>query len=239
MEYIPSEFFKKGSYSPSIQGNSTVFFDLDYDGAFPMGNYYLNTFGRIPQNYLHNDNLRPSFIKQILKEGFELIWSSRTVDKGQDHPMNVIYNKEDAFIKVTYQFLENDTDEKSIADGITLEIFFSTKSLIESILKKMPRYRYKVEYGGNISLIKSATNGLTTITYPIRQNDLNVELNYGKKFMPVYNKIIEKLNMDRGKGLVLLHGIPGSGKCVVGRTKIKLRNKITGEVFEEFIENLL
>lgn len=208
----PINFFGVEKYTPNIQGTSTIFYDLDYDGAFPMGNYYLNTFGRIPQNYLHNDKLRPTFIKNIVKEGFNLIWSSRTVDKGQDHPLNVVYNKEDAFIKVTYQYGENETDEASVFEGITLEIFYSDITLIESLLKKMPRYRYKVEHGGNISLIKSATNGLTTITYPIRQNDLNVELNYGKKFMPVYNKIIEKLNMDRGKGLVLLHGIPGSGK---------------------------
>jgi len=211
MEYIPTDLLKKNSFTPS-QSTSKVFYDLDYDGAFPMGNYYLNTFGRIPQNYLHNDKLRPTFVKNIIKAGFELIWSSRTVDKGQDHPLNLVYNKEDAFIKVTYQYIDNDADDKSITDGITLDIFYSDISLIEPIIKKMPRYRFKVEYGGNISLIKSATNGLTTITYPIRQNDLNVELNYGKKFMPVYNKIIEKLNMDRGKGLVLLHGIPGSGK---------------------------
>jgi ATP-dependent 26S proteasome regulatory subunit len=41
---------------------------------------------------------------------------------------------------------------------------------------------------------------------------LDVELNYGKGFKPIHDKIINRLNEKDGKGLVLLHGTPGTGK---------------------------
>ena len=40
----------------------------------------------------------------------------------------------------------------------------------------------------------------------------DLALHYGQKFVPVHDKIIKSLNEKQGKGIVLLHGIPGSGK---------------------------
>ncbi|CAF1244206.1 unnamed protein product [Didymodactylos carnosus] len=40
----------------------------------------------------------------------------------------------------------------------------------------------------------------------------DLALHYGKKFIPIHEKIIKNLNKKEGKGIVLLHGIPGSGK---------------------------
>jgi ATP-dependent 26S proteasome regulatory subunit len=41
---------------------------------------------------------------------------------------------------------------------------------------------------------------------------LDIELGYGKGFKPIHEKIIHKLNEPKSKGLVLLHGTPGTGK---------------------------
>ncbi|CAF1630785.1 unnamed protein product [Didymodactylos carnosus] len=40
----------------------------------------------------------------------------------------------------------------------------------------------------------------------------DMSLNYGKGFLPVHEKVIKSLNKKEGKGIVLLHGVPGSGK---------------------------
>jgi hypothetical protein len=37
-------------------------------------------------------------------------------------------------------------------------------------------------------------------------------LHYGTKFVPIHEKILRSLNEKQGKGIVLLHGVPGSGK---------------------------
>ena len=39
----------------------------------------------------------------------------------------------------------------------------------------------------------------------------DLALHYGPKFVPVHDKIIKNLNQKESKGIVLLHGIPGSG----------------------------
>jgi len=41
---------------------------------------------------------------------------------------------------------------------------------------------------------------------------LDIDLGYGKGFKPIHEKIINRLNQKNGKGLVLLHGTPGTGK---------------------------
>lgn len=40
----------------------------------------------------------------------------------------------------------------------------------------------------------------------------DLALHYGKRFVPLHDKIIKNLNKKEGKGIVLLHGLPGSGK---------------------------
>lgn len=64
------------------------------------------------------------------------------------------------------------------------------------------------------------------------------DLHYGKGFEEFNKKLLEKLRNDT-KGLVLLHGETGTGKCVVGETKIKIRNKVTGKIKEINIEDLI
>lgn len=40
----------------------------------------------------------------------------------------------------------------------------------------------------------------------------DLELHYGKNFVSIHDKIIKNLNKKEGKGIVLLHGLPGSGE---------------------------
>ena len=40
----------------------------------------------------------------------------------------------------------------------------------------------------------------------------DLALHYGESFVPVHDRIINNLNQKEGKGIVLLHGAPGSGK---------------------------
>jgi ATP-dependent 26S proteasome regulatory subunit len=58
----------------------------------------------------------------------------------------------------------------------------------------------------------STRNGLSTIPQDIKNTKIDIGANYGEKFVKVHDKIVEKLNDPLGKGLVLLHGVPGTGK---------------------------
>ncbi|MBX7242329.1 MAG: ATP-binding protein, partial [Bacteroidia bacterium] len=48
--------------------------------------------------------------------------------------------------------------------------------------------------------------------FEIKKPHLNLDLNYGSDFIPVHEKIMNALNQKDRQGVVLLHGIPGSGK---------------------------
>jgi hypothetical protein len=64
----------------------------------------------------------------------------------------------------------------------------------------------------NISLIVQTRNGYDTQTFDLPKQKLDLDHNYGLSFMPVHDKILKTLNQKKGKGLVLLHGEPGTGK---------------------------
>ena len=72
---------------------------------------------------------------------------------------------------------------------------------------------------------------------------MNLDLNYGKDFKKIHDTIVARLNKKDDKGIVVLYGDPGTGKCVTEQTYIKLRNKITGEILDikiiDFLNNYM
>jgi hypothetical protein len=64
----------------------------------------------------------------------------------------------------------------------------------------------------NISLIVQTRHGYDTQTFDLPKQKLDLDHNYGSSFLPVHDKILKTLNQKKGKGLVLLHGEPGTGK---------------------------
>jgi energy-coupling factor transporter ATP-binding protein EcfA2 len=77
---------------------------------------------------------------------------------------------------------------------------------IESILKKRNHRE------NNISLVVKNAHGYDTEYFKMPKQQLDLSLNYGEGFMPIHDKILKNLNQQNGKGLVLLHGEPGTGK---------------------------
>lgn len=64
----------------------------------------------------------------------------------------------------------------------------------------------------NVHLVINSSHGYDTEQFDLPKQKIDIELNYGKSFEPVHKKIIESLNKPKNKGLVLLHGDPGTGK---------------------------
>ena len=67
--------------------------------------------------------------------------------------------------------------------------------------------------GQNVNLIcvENSNYYLKAFKPKINLKKFDVELNYGKSFLPVYERITTKINNSE-KGIVLLHGVMGSGK---------------------------
>ena len=75
-----------------------------------------------------------------------------------------------------------------------------------------PLAKRRREKENNIALVIQTNRGYDTTTFELPKQKLDIELGYGKGFKPIHEKIIGKLNEPKSKGLVLLHGTPGTGK---------------------------
>ena len=111
----------------------------------------------------------------------------------------------------------------------------STKELDETIIKELLDCSYLPSTKNQFFTIATNQFGFTLKPSYIKDMEIDLELNYGKKFIPIHEKMLEKLE-TQNHGLFLLHGDPGTGKCVDGETFITLRDKTTGEIKEITID---
>lgn len=78
-----------------------------------------------------------------------------------------------------------------------------------------------------INLIVQGAHGLSLTELEIKKTKLDIGMNYEDDFAEVHNTIQKRLNTKNDKGIVLLHGVPGTGKTTYLRYLIaKLSKKV-------------
>jgi hypothetical protein len=112
----------------------------------------------------------------------------------------------------------------------------STLYLLISLLKtyiepKITKNKIFVVYQGQSGFEKTA--------FDVKKINVDLDSNYNDGFSEVSEKIITGLNDKKKTNLVILQGAPGTGKCVIGKTKITVRNKKTGIIEDISIEDLM
>lgn len=84
---------------------------------------------------------------------------------------------------------------------------------VEALINTLSKFRIeKEENEPEIYILVDTKSGLDTKCLPITKPKLDIASNYNDDFLPVHNTIYERLNQENDKGLVLLHGKPGTGK---------------------------
>ncbi len=84
---------------------------------------------------------------------------------------------------------------------------------IEIIINEIKSFKTrKVRGKPKISLLINTSHGIDTKSFGITKPKLSIENNYNDDFQPIHQTIIKRLNKKNDKGLVLLHGKPGTGK---------------------------
>lgn len=99
---------------------------------------------------------------------------------------------------------------------------------IETIRKSLIKFRYRPgKLKPEIHLIIKESYGLNLEEFEIQKPLLNVEDNYNDEFSEIHQMIHKRLSQKKDKGLVLLHGKPGTGKTSYIRYLItSLRKKV-------------
>jgi len=84
---------------------------------------------------------------------------------------------------------------------------------VEEVINGIKKFKErKVKRKPEISLLVATNHGIGTKSLQISKPKLNIEDNYNDDFKDIHQTIIRRLSKNNDKGLVLLHGKPGTGK---------------------------
>ena len=95
------------------------------------------------------------------------------------------------------------------------QILFKNTSFhtVNNIHNQLNKYRVTNSTTmSNISLLVSGDKGISTKSMEFKRYQISLETNYNDDFLSIHSVIQSRLSKDHDKGLVLLHGKPGTGK---------------------------
>ena len=218
-ESIQSEY---GGGNPEVLTGQS-YKPADYDD-FPIGMYLVNKTGRSSSAFFRiSDEFQ---IKQdealalVTPLGFVEVFN-KSLYMNSGHFENKIYEKvcEDGIIllmvdSIAVKWASSVSKSYRADRGINVSLCgnVSPKNFNDVTSKFTPLAKKRKERENNIALVIQTNRGYDTTTFELPKQKLDVELGYGKGFKPIHEKIIGKLNEPKSKGLVLLHGTPGTGK---------------------------
>lgn len=183
--------------------------------------YYLHEFGNLPN---------VTIIRQV---DYEKAYASLKKDfaaqiEDEHHytainPKKEREEKEESVIRMKEQIM------LEMGDGYA-ELYFTNPAgpLYKALVARLSGLRGgKRTRPQEINLITKGDYGLELTKMDVKRTKLDIDLFYEDDFKETHNTILKRLNKKDDKGIVLLHGIPGTGKTtylryLVGRIKKKV-----------------
>lgn len=186
-----------------------VLFELQYPGAHPTGNIYNLKFGLVPNYFKFDKKFTDSVIKVFENSEYIKIHESRRIDeKGKEYIDGIIFEKGQSFFIVDREYLE-ENEEYLLSINIYYQDFKDIEKEVEELKKyvNIPKFESKIHL-----IVKASYGGFTLNDFNVKKVKVNVGLNYGEEFERKHNVIMEALKDSDRTGLIMLHGLPGTGK---------------------------
>ena len=191
---------------------------------FPFGTYIQNQTGKIiTKHFRISDDYQikqASFLSVVKEMGFNRIYV-REFYGHNNYGATEVWERRNGVATTLINISNvirkwNGKVKKSFKDsiGVDVQVYSNDESnlyteLVEKIIGLGKKRKHE---SNNIALVIQTPRGYDTTTFELPEQKLDIELGYGKGFKPIHDKIINTLNQKDGKGLVLLHGTPGTGK---------------------------
>lgn len=175
---------------------ATSKFVIDYTGYTHMVDAMLFLQDGLYLVYYNGDDIRTNKSKQDRNDDDD--------DDNDDYPFGrrnaKVKESEDDHFELNLEFLYN---PKKI-----------TLSKVREIVDSLKKHKVELLAQAKLNIVVKGDGGLSLKSFKIQQPKINIPINYGEAFEPVYEHILAGLSKKKNiqKGLVLLHGAPGTGK---------------------------
>jgi hypothetical protein len=185
-------------------------YDTVYGSEVPTEQYYVILFDILPSKYVNTSNYDPAITEFFTSIGFVEETNIFSSNRRYDLSSQSLYVNRDLNMMVRISGNTNKIKDNLVQLDIVYNI--RSGSLASQLdLNKIKEYE-KPKKKANIQLVKSEMGHLDTEEYDLFVPPIDLEMNYGTDFLKAHNIIVSKLNETNGKGIILLHGDPGTGK---------------------------
>ncbi len=201
-------FNRKNTKNPKIPINHQVL------GRSMMGEYlnhknlFLQVTGNIPNEILESsinlDCFNKAFLKTYKKDCWDSYYNRRPFDKHEISKVDDVYY---FLFNDVLVYINNNSDDVYILFSKTpYSIISRIHKLVLSFMK--PKETEKPF----INIMNTSSSGLELTRLEIKKTDLEIDSHYNDDFKAIDLVIKKRLNINQDKGIILLHGVPGTGK---------------------------
>lgn len=197
-------YLSANSRMPSQAIIQNLYIPSDLDREFPLAPHFVQTFGSYP-NYIHfNDDFKPSAQPLLDSRGFVLINQSTRINDEGWHTIERVYQHDEGLV----------LKAEFVGDRFfRLYGYYRDEASAKRLLEGFQEHKYVHEDNQtHIYLIQSGLGGLHTERVEILPPDIDIDLHYNDDFPVVHERLVTLLAQPKSKGLILLHGEPGTGK---------------------------
>lgn len=204
--------------------------------------FYLSLFHTLPNvNFMGNMDGEKAY-KAFMDQYAGQVISTHTYRWYEKRKKRYSFDRTVLVLQHNYVLEFNDEYFKILHDGTEPEWLEKFTVLAGKFLQKARQQQPEV------SLVVRGSEGLELKDMEIKRSRLDIDLYYDDDFKPVDELIRKRLNKKADKGIVLLHGLPGTGKTtylryLIGKIKKRvlfLSADIAGNLMDPaFIELLI
>jgi len=174
------------------------------DDDFPNIYYFVQQYGLFPNQLICRHQFEIT-LPQFLKE----------------HQFEMVHERTELFSR------QEDHSFWAHPDGVVLRLHYlpamkaysilgsyTTREVLDRVLTGIDAYRVPEPDNslGKVGLITQQYNELIVEETQLKLLPLELDKHYNDDLRPVYTKLIDRMNNTNEKGLIILHGKPGTGK---------------------------
>lgn len=196
--------------------NNNIYQDTN-DHELNIRQYYYTLFSLLPSVYSPKIKYTSDLLGLIENRNFVLLLEEMEETNYRLSSNKIYINHETKTIILLDKFIINNVELYNY------KIYYhnsTTKDILDYI-KVFSYFEYKNKKT-NINIITNNHGHLDVEEFDLDVKPIDIKLNYGENFVKVHDVILKKLSENNSKGIVLLHGTPGSGKT----TYIKYLTKL-------------